>query len=210
MHEYGSNYGEAHQSQKRVVDLQKVIEALHSLVVLKGFENFEEPSDTEKPVESWESNEAEQRVVVVALVGLTVKFVFDQVGGDACQEIDDHSRLRVVQHHFLLRSLQLFVIFEVRAEQVDQDVNEEQEVNQKIENKSKEALCVSKGNLIRHDSGSVYQQENQNYIPNLLKHTVGMNQLSWQLLLSSSLLRLLLFYLADYYFHHTDLIPNST
>ena len=112
---------------------------------------------------------------------LTVKFVFDQVGGEARQKVDDHSRSRVVQYHFLLRSLQLFVIFEVRAEQVDQDVNEEQEVNQKIENKSKEALCVSEGNLIRHDSGSVYQQENQNYIPNLLKHTVGMNQLSWQL-----------------------------
>ena len=119
MHDHRRGEGETHQTHKGVVELNEVAEALNALVILEGFEDFEKSNDAEKPVESRESDKAKQRVVVVILIGLTVELVFDQVGGDACQEVDDHSCLCVAQHHFLLRSLQLFVVSEVRTKQIN-------------------------------------------------------------------------------------------
>ena len=59
MHNHSRNHSEAHQTKKGVVDLQEVIKALNSLVVLEGFEDFEEAGDAEKSVESREPDEAE-------------------------------------------------------------------------------------------------------------------------------------------------------
>ena len=129
MHHHSRDHSEAHQAKKGVVELQEVVEALHSLVVLEGFEDFKESGNAEESVESWESEQAEQRVVVVASLGLAVELVFNQVGWDARQEVDQEPGLRVFQNHFLLRSLELSIVFEVRTEHVDQQVDEEQEVH---------------------------------------------------------------------------------
>ena len=65
----------------------------------------------------------------------------------------------------------------MRTEEVDDNINEEQSIYHQVEHEPKEALRVSKWDLVRHQGSSVYQQEDEHDVPKLLEGATGVYQM---------------------------------
>ena len=83
MDDHDSDGSESQEPYKGVVDLQEVCQPLHSLVISKHFEDFEQPSDLQQTIKPGEPEQSKERVVIVTFVIVGVELMLDQTGGDA-------------------------------------------------------------------------------------------------------------------------------
>ena len=123
---------------------------LELFVVLEKLENLEDPQNTEKSVQTWDSSKSCKFVHPSVLITSE-----ENLRREGSQEIQSKPACHILSHYVLDPNLDPHVTSLICAEEIDNDINAEENVDQIVDENGKIRVFVHESYLEGHNCGCV-------------------------------------------------------